>query len=186
MFYINFHWISPLGRLSHRVAMSVWLSICVTVPSGAVFSRPLIGPQVTWPDPRPLIGRRKKCSQLDQKKKIKKNVTRDMWHVTCDTWHTTRFFSLFFLLLFLPSPPPKKNVGPMIRIGREIQCLPYAGFSLSYFENQSQPVLLCSTLSNNPENMSIHPDYSSYSTNYTNLCSFVKPTGWAIGVSCVK
>ena len=37
----------------------------------------------------------------------------------------TYFFIFFF---FLPFPPPKKNIGAMIRIGREIQCLPYAVF----------------------------------------------------------
>ena len=31
---------------------------------------------------------------------------------------------------FFYHPPLKKNIGPMIRIGREIQCLPYAGFFL--------------------------------------------------------
>ena len=37
--------------------------------------------------------------------------------------HATSQIFFFFLPL-----PPQKNIGPMIRIGREIQCLPYAGF----------------------------------------------------------
>ena len=48
-------------------------------------------------------------------------VTCHMSHVTC------HIFFLFFSFFFLPSPP-KINIGPMICIGREIQCLPYAGF----------------------------------------------------------
>ena len=40
-----------------------------------------------------------------------------MSHVTCHVSHVTCHI-----------PPPKKNFSPMIRIGREIQCLPYAGF----------------------------------------------------------
>ena len=36
----------------------------------------------------------------------------------------------FFLIyiFFLTIPPQNKYIGTMIRIGREIQCLPYAGF----------------------------------------------------------
>ena len=33
--------------------------------------------------------------------------------------------------------PPKKNIGPMIRIGREIQCLLYAGFFKSKAMSES-------------------------------------------------
>ena len=51
-------------------------------------------------------------------------VTCHVSHVTC---HVSHFFYFYFYLFFLPSPP-QKNIGPMIRIGREIQCLPYAGF----------------------------------------------------------
>ena len=39
---------------------------------------------------------------------------------------------------FSTIPPLKKNIGPLIRIGREIQCLPYAGF----FSSTSRPGLL--------------------------------------------
>ena len=34
---------APLGRFSYRVAMSVLGSVCLFVPSDAVFFRPLIG-----------------------------------------------------------------------------------------------------------------------------------------------
>ena len=39
----------------------------------------------------------------------------------------------------------QKNIGPMIRIGREIQCLPYAGFfhhqmSMLKFLKQTDPL----------------------------------------------
>ena len=33
---------APLGRVGHRVAMSVWMSVCVSAPSGEVFLRPEI------------------------------------------------------------------------------------------------------------------------------------------------
>ena len=33
-----------------------------------------------------------------------------------------------YFFIFFTIPPPKKNIGPMIRIGREIHFLPYAGF----------------------------------------------------------
>ena len=39
----------PLGRFFHREAMSVCLSVC-PLPM-QFFSRPLIGPQITWSDP---------------------------------------------------------------------------------------------------------------------------------------
>ena len=39
---IVFTELAPLGPFSHRVAMSV----CVSVPSGTVFKRPLIGPEI--------------------------------------------------------------------------------------------------------------------------------------------
>ena len=38
---------APLGQFSHRVAMSVSGDVCVSAPLGAVFFRPLIGPEVT-------------------------------------------------------------------------------------------------------------------------------------------
>ena len=41
----------PLGRVSHRVAMSGCLSVCLSVclfaPSDAVFFRPIKGPEIT-------------------------------------------------------------------------------------------------------------------------------------------
>ena len=39
---------SPLGRVGHKVVMSVCLYVCAI---GCSFFRPLIGPQITWPDP---------------------------------------------------------------------------------------------------------------------------------------
>ena len=54
------------------------------------------------------------------------HVTCQMSRVTCHVSHVF-FFKFFF---FLPSTP-QKNIGPMIRIGREIQCLPCAGFFIS-------------------------------------------------------
>ena len=47
----RFHRIGPLGRFGLVVAMSVGMS-----PSNVIFSMPLIGPQITWSLPRPLIG----------------------------------------------------------------------------------------------------------------------------------
>ena len=44
--------------------------------------------------------------------------------VTCRMSHVI----FYFLFYFFDHPPPKKNIRRMIRIGREIQCLPYAGF----------------------------------------------------------
>ena len=58
-FWVIFTNSAPLGRVGHRVAMFVCLDVCVSVclsaPSGAVFVRPLIGPEVTWSVPG-LIG----------------------------------------------------------------------------------------------------------------------------------
>ena len=71
----------PLGRFSHRVKMSVRPSVrpfvCLSVCAKFML-RPLIGPQVTWPDRRPLIGWGKKCSQLNQKRKKKKITPRPL------------------------------------------------------------------------------------------------------------
>ena len=53
------------------------------------------------------------------------HVTCHVSRVTCHMSHV--FFSSFFLFFYPPFPP---NIGPMSRIGREIQCLPYAGFFL--------------------------------------------------------
>ena len=44
--FIHFHRIGPLGRFDHRVAKSVCLRVCMS-PFHAIFSRPLIGPQIT-------------------------------------------------------------------------------------------------------------------------------------------
>ena len=49
-------------------------------------------------------------------------------HVTCHLSHVTCHVSYVILYLFFYIPPSKNNRGPMIRIGRESQCLPYAGF----------------------------------------------------------
>ena len=38
---------APLGRFSHRVVMSVCLSVCVFAPLDAVFFKVLIGPEIT-------------------------------------------------------------------------------------------------------------------------------------------
>ena len=60
------------------------------------------------------------------------HVARYTWHVTCDMWHvslvTCHMSHVMCHIFFFFTIPPKKNIGPMIRIGREIQCLPYAGF----------------------------------------------------------
>ena len=40
-----------------------------------------------------------------------------------------------------PATPGLLNIGPMIRIGREIQCLPYAGFFLRPLIGQKKNVL---------------------------------------------
>ena len=73
--YIIFTNSAPLGRVGHRVAMSVCVCVCLR-HRVQFFLRPFIGPEVTWPDPRPLIGRGKKCSQIDQKKERKKRKRR--------------------------------------------------------------------------------------------------------------
>ena len=54
-------------------------------------------------------------------------VTCHVSHVTCQMSHVTshNFFKQKFL-----HPPKKLYIGPMIRIGREIQSLPYAGIFL--------------------------------------------------------
>ena len=69
--------------------------------------------------------------------------------VTCHVSHVTCQMADFFLFIdfFLTKQKKKKEkrkekkeekkkkkkAGPMIRIGREIQCLPYAGFLMSHF-----------------------------------------------------
>ena len=50
------------------------------------------------------------------------NMTCDTWHVTFDTWRVTIFF--FFLSTYV-----RFGIGATIRTRREIQCLPFAGFS---------------------------------------------------------
>ena len=61
-------------------------------------------------------------------------VTCHVSRVTCHVSHVTCHVShVFFLIYFFYHPPPKKIIGPMIRIGREIQCLPYAEFLSSFF-----------------------------------------------------
>ena len=45
-------------------------------------------------------------------------------------------FFLFFLLFFFLFFPQKIYIGPMISIGREIQCLPYAVFFLICFHKK--------------------------------------------------
>ena len=63
------------------------------------------------------------------------HVSRVMCHVSRVTCHMSFFFkflNFFFIYFFFTMPPPKKNIGSMIRIGREIQCLPYAGFFLCF------------------------------------------------------
>ena len=47
----NFHCIGPTGPISHKVAMSVCLDVCLFVPLGAVFSRLFIGLEVPWSVP---------------------------------------------------------------------------------------------------------------------------------------
>ena len=42
---------APLGRVGHRVAMSVCVCVCLCALSGAVLFRPLIGPEITWSIP---------------------------------------------------------------------------------------------------------------------------------------
>ena len=43
--------------------------------------------------------------------------------------------------------PPKKNIGPMIRIGREIHCLPYAGFFVILLEKMVNQIFAKTTVS---------------------------------------
>ena len=55
-----------------------------------------------------------------------------MSRVTCHVSHVTCHIFFYFIFYFFFTIPPQKNIGPMIRIGREIQCLPYAGFSFLF------------------------------------------------------
>ena len=56
-------------------------------------------------------------------------VTCHVSRVTCHVSHVKCHVShVFYLFIYFPPSPPKKYIGPMIRIGREIQCLPYAVF----------------------------------------------------------
>ena len=71
--------------------MSVCLSVCLSVcPCHQVqfFSRPLIGPEVTWSDPRPLIGRRKKCSQI---------IILVLWSASVERFIVSRMRDFFFI-----------------------------------------------------------------------------------------
>ena len=80
------------------------------------------------------------------------HVTCDIWHVTCDTWHVT-CCDLWYLedweekadrltdlnndkgvCRTAPATPGLLDFGTAIRIGREIQCLPYAGFLIICFK----------------------------------------------------
>ena len=47
----SFHQLGPLGWVGLVVAMCVSLFICLMSPFHVTFSRPHIGPQITWPDP---------------------------------------------------------------------------------------------------------------------------------------
>ena len=59
------------------------------------------------------------------------HVSRVTCHMSHVTYHMSRvscnLFKFFYLFIFTISAP-NKIIRPMIRIGREIQCLPYAGF----------------------------------------------------------
>ena len=56
-YQIFFTELAPLGQFSHRVAMSVCISVCLSdCVIGCIFFQPLIGPEITWSVPRPLIG----------------------------------------------------------------------------------------------------------------------------------
>ena len=48
-----FHWLSPLGPVSPRVALSVCLMLA---PLHVAFFGPLIGPEITWSVSMPIIG----------------------------------------------------------------------------------------------------------------------------------
>ena len=50
----------------HYTALNLTVLYCTELQ---FFSRPLIGPQVIWPDPRPLIGQKKKISTPPKKLK---------------------------------------------------------------------------------------------------------------------
>ena len=54
LYSLDFHWLGPLGRVSHRVAMSVCMYVSPSLLN--FFKGPFIGPKVTWPDPRLVVG----------------------------------------------------------------------------------------------------------------------------------
>ena len=101
----SFHWIGPLGRFSHRVAMSICLYVC------PLWRRhPLAlersSPQVTWPDARPLIGPplhtawEGPCGPL----RVIRHMSCVMCHMSRVTCHMSRVTCNFFFY----HPPQKK------------------------------------------------------------------------------
>ena len=62
-----------------------------------------------------------------------------MTHVTCHVSRVTCHVSHVIFFIFKKKKftiPPKKIISPMIRIGREIQCLPYAGFFMTILNSK--------------------------------------------------
>ena len=94
----NFHRLGPVGRVDHRVAMSVCMCMSVIkvviVDNGQsirlfVLLHKLDG--VRPVDNR--LSNNKLHHFVQRRRKNKKkmwHVTCDTWHVTCDTWHVTR------------------------------------------------------------------------------------------------
>ena len=85
----DFHWLGPLGRVSHRVTM---FECCVLSPPNAIYFEALIGPQITWSVDCPRVGWQVTGDWWQ--------VTGDTWHVTGKIWHMTCY--IFLLLFFAP------------------------------------------------------------------------------------
>ena len=89
---IVFHWIGPLGRFSHRVVMSVCVYVC------PLWRRPFLSlerssPQVTWPDPRHLIGPPLHIPWEG----VMCHVSRVMCHMSHVTCHVSRKKNIYIL-----------------------------------------------------------------------------------------
>ena len=155
----------PLGgSVIELPCPSVCCSVCLFAPTGAVFFRLLIGPEITWSDPRPLIGpppptaiarpggyevyrvasnmpKSQKTLQdkfpslllSNQKEILKWGITWTQPKLKGTAFRVRSIFkaNALYIDLIQQCPPPSHLetwIGATIRIGREIHCLPYAGF----------------------------------------------------------
>ena len=148
----NFHQLGPLGRVGLVVAMCVCFFPCFfislffcfsDVPFSCIFFlRPLIGPQITWPDPGLSLVHGRGRSIIEQPRPQLFN------HWTAAPAAVQRLNGCARSCSTIERPPPKSvgipkfqtlynstislkdylSIGASIRIGWESWCLPYAGF----------------------------------------------------------